>query len=194
MDYIECFCGCGQLINRLDKKKRQRKYVRGHNMKGFVKSESTRLKIGLGNRGKIVSQETRKRIRDTMKIVSSNPMYRKKLSDMKIGSKSHLWRGGITNKNKLIRSGVEFKIWRDIVFKRDEWTCCICGKIGGRIHAHHILNFSSHINLRFLPDNGATLCRDCHRKFHREYGIKNNTLEQFNEFKTEFKNGKKPFC
>lgn len=30
--------------------------------------------------------------------------------------------------------------------------------------------------------DGVTLCEDCHKTFHKKYGYKNNTSQQFKEF------------
>ena len=79
------------------------------------------------------------------------------------GSLSNLWKGGVANKNKLIRSSVEYKLWRDAVFKRDDYTCVWCTQKGGKLNADHIKPFSLFPELRFAIDNGRTLCEDCHK-------------------------------
>ena len=51
----------------------------GHNVKGCISTE-TKKKIGDGNRGKIISNETRNKISEKM-LGKNNPMYRYKYSD-----------------------------------------------------------------------------------------------------------------
>ena len=87
-----------------------------------------------------------------------------------------------TEQNLAIRKGIETRLWRESVFARDNFTCQKCKERGGRLIAHHILNFSQYPNLRFAIDNGITLCVECHRKFHKKYGYQNNTKEQINRF------------
>lgn len=66
------------------------------------------------------------------------------------------------------------KEWRNEVFKRDNYTCQLCGdtsKKGHRVtlNAHHIVKFSSSKELRYVVDNGITLCKSCHEKtYHKE--------------------------
>ena len=81
-----------------------------------------------------------------------------------------------------IRNSVEYDLWREAVFSRDNWTCQKCIQRGGILHAHHIFNFATHLDLRFAIDNGITLCKKCHKEFHKIYGNKNNTWEQLSEF------------
>lgn len=84
----------------------------------------------------------------------------------KAGENSHLWRGGVTPENEKERKSAEYSNWRLAVFERDSYTCKDCHKQGGYIHAHHIEKFSDRPDLRFDPQNGETLCMDCHAKRH----------------------------
>lgn len=80
------------------------------------------------------------------------------------GEKHHNWKGGVTKEHNKIRGSLEYVLWRNEVYKRDYWTCRIC-KIKctkGNIVAHHIKKFSDFPELRFIVENGLTLCRKCH--------------------------------
>lgn len=84
------------------------------------------------------------------------------------GERTNNWRGGVSNKNRLIRKKIEYRLWREAVFARDNWTCQECGKRGYVIHPHHIKEFAKYPELRFSIDNGKTLCVECHKKIHRK--------------------------
>ena len=58
---------------------------------------------------------------------------------------------------------VEYRLWREAVFKRDNWTCQECGLRGGKIHADHIKPWSTHPELRYDVANGRALCVSCHK-------------------------------
>ena len=82
------------------------------------------------------------------------------------------WKGAI-------RRSPEMRGWIGRVFKRDNFTCQDCDKVGGRLEAHHKVSFSKILSLekiysledarksKLLWDisNGMTLCKDCHRKY-----------------------------
>lgn len=89
---------------------------------------------------------------------------KKKMSNLRKGDKSHLWKGGITKENAKIRNSFEYRIWREAVFKRDNWTCIWCLRRGVELNADHIKPFAYYPELRFAIDNGRTLCKECHKK------------------------------
>src|SRR3990167_7364961 len=73
------------------------------------------------------------------------------------------WNGGIYPHHKAIRHSLEYKLWREAVFKRDNYTCIWCGERGKFLNADHIKPFALFPELRFAIDNGRTLCIDCHK-------------------------------
>jgi hypothetical protein len=127
-------------------------------------SESTKIKLRNFNKGKHNSIKTEFRKENTT------------------GKNHWNWQGGITPDSQRIRRSIEMDLWRQAVFARDNYTCQKYGTRGVKLHPHHILNFSSNIELRFAIDNGITLSKKAHEEFHKIYGTKNNTMEQLEEF------------
>jgi len=87
------------------------------------------------------------------------------------GKEHHNWKGGITPLNQKIRNqSIEYKKWRDVVYKKNYWTCFLCGKKCKKkdIIAHHLLSFSDYSQYRFEQNNGIVLCRSCHCKLHKK--------------------------
>jgi 5-methylcytosine-specific restriction endonuclease McrA len=102
----------------------------------------------------------------------------------KVGPEHPRWNPDITDEERLQRrSTLENKTWTKAVFERDNYTCCCCGRRGGKLHAHHVYNYAQHRDLRFVVENGVTMCEFDHRMFHRRYGIKNNGYRQLEEFR-----------
>jgi len=90
---------------------------------------------------------------------------RKKMSKVH-KDKKHLhpnWKGGKTAKLTTLRHSLKYKLWREGVFERDDYTCQICGQRGGRLNADHIKMFAYYPKLRFELSNGRTLCESCHK-------------------------------
>lgn len=58
----------------------------------------------------------------------------------------------------------QYKKWRSKVYARDNHTCqwpnCTTKN---RLNAHHIKTWSEYPSLRFLEDNGITLCSKHHK-------------------------------
>lgn len=132
------------------------------------------------------------------KGISRTPEEKLKMSENRKGKsagKDHpMWKGGVgrpdspRNKRKKIMYSYEYKLWRRECLLRDFFACRKCEVSGGRLEVHHINNFAEFPELRFEIENGITLCRIDHKKFHKIYGQKNNTVEQITEF---IKNGNK---
>lgn len=142
------------------------------------KSEMERLKrLGKANGFKKGVRHSRVWNKGTntsgMKGKKHTPETRRKIAEKRKGSKTNLWKGGVAKQNEIDRKSVEYKLWREAVYKRDNWTCQDCrarAKKGKRVtlHPHHIKPFSKYKALRFAIDNGVTLCFGCHQKRHKD--------------------------
>ena len=151
-------------------------------LKGREFSEKTRRKISEAMKGKKQSEEHRRKNSEVHKGIRPSEKTRKLISEALRGEKASNWQGGLTPINMRIRAGIEFRLWREAVFARDNWTCQKYGVRGGKLHPHHIQNFAQFPELRFAIDNGITLSDKAHKEFHKKYGRRNNTKEQLNEF------------
>ena len=146
------------------------------------KGVETRMKNGSYNRKrKKCSEETKRKISEANKGRKFSEEIKQKMR-LRQGDRAGGWKGGLTSKNLLIRGRIEFRLWREAVFARDNWTCQKYGTWGGKLQAHHIQNFAQFPELRFAIDNGITLSGKAHREFHKKYDKKNNTKEQLLEF------------
>lgn len=142
----------------------------------FLRRKYCSKKCGyLARIGRSRPEHEKLKISESMKGMKANNIMR--------GSDNPRWKGGISSENEIIRGSLESRTWQNLVKKRDNFCCQKCKE--GRIRyltAHHILNFSEYVELRFEIDNGITLCRPCHKEFHMKYKFRNNTLEQLEEF------------
>ncbi len=144
-------------------------------LKGRRRSPKTEFKKGQhkGNKNPAKRIEIRRKI---SKAKKGKPHFNQR------GENHPNWKGGRISKNEKIRKSIEYKLWRESVFARGNWTCQKCGERGGKIVAHHLHNFADFSELRTSIENGVTLCKKCHIEFHEIYGLKNNTKEKFEEF------------
>jgi len=87
------------------------------------------------------------------------------------GKDNPRWKGGITPKHQKIRNSKKFSIWRLNIYKKNGYTCQLCGEKNRKgktikLNAHHIKSFADYPEYRFDMDNGITLCKDCHYWVH----------------------------
>lgn len=145
--------------------------------KGFTgkHSEETRLKMSLAKKGKHYPKMS-----EWKKGRKLSEQHKLKISLANSREKCHSWKGGISPINELLRKSAKFKIWRELIFLRDNFTCqnpnCeFChNKIGVMLHPHHIKSFSQYPELRFDINNGITYCAEFHLKSKLHKGILKN--------------------
>lgn len=120
------------------------------------------------------------------------PNYGKLYSETHCKELSPTWKGG-TSYHRVERSTYEYRQWRKAVFVRDKFTCTCCGArnykgLGKtvRLEAHHIDDWKNNVDKRYDVDNGATLCQDCHIKFHSLFGKHGNNYEQLVDFYKQY--------
>ena len=149
-------------------------------MKGFTghkHSIATKQKISNSHKGLKLSLETRRKLSDFRK---GKPAWNRGLKgtqkansgsfqkgDIRIsGANSQWWKGGVTPLHKKIRQSIEYKNWRTAVYKRDNFTCILCGEKGNgkNLNADHIKPFAYFPELRLDINNGRTLCIPCHQQ------------------------------
>ena len=146
---------------------------------GKKMSEKAKVKMSESKSGHEVSKNTREKIGQARLGKKASEKTRAKLS----GKNHWNWKGGISEERDKIRISVEFRLWREAVFARDNWTCQKCDKaLKIKLNAHHIKNFAEYPKLRFAIDNGITFCEKCHKKFHKQFGYSNNNKKQLKEF------------
>src|SRR3990167_8019350 len=104
----------------------------------------------------------------------------KKISDSlvgKLGIKARNWKGGLSDIRRSIPQLNKYKEWREVVFKRDDFTCQICKRKCGYVEADHIIPMGLIIKQNKIKttldalncsdlwniENGRTLCRSCHK-------------------------------
>jgi len=110
-------------------------------------------------KSKHLPEDYRKRISETCKRKGIKP----KIISVRYGKDNNKWKGGITPPYAKIRHSFEYKQWRKAVFKRDNWTCQMCGAQNVILNTDHIKPFALYPKLRMNLANGRTLCVPCHQ-------------------------------
>jgi len=98
-----------------------------------------------------------------------------------LGKNNPAWKGGLSRRGRYLRTTPEYYFWRNQVLRRDNFTCQICGKIGGEIQADHKLPFAYYPEKRFLEENGRTLCKNCHLKTET-WGYRSSLIKSASQY------------
>lgn len=142
----------------------------------------------LANKDKVREYYKKYRINNRLKCnLRRNEARRKKRKNkgsigIRKGENHPNWKGGITPIHLRIRSSQQYAKWRTKIIIRDDYTCQICGKRGGKLHVDHLIQFALILQqLKFSQgienlfeksmvyeplwneNNARTLCVDCHR-------------------------------
>lgn len=139
-------------------KKLQRKSHLGNKM-----SEITKTRMRIAHTGKPSNA-----VGKHWKLSGKSRINQSNANKLRVLSGNHnFWKGGITPINNKIRKSIDYKLWREAVFKRDNFTCIFCYRRSGKgqkieLNADHIKPFAYYPELRFAIDNGRTLCKECH--------------------------------
>jgi len=97
------------------------------------------------------------------------------------GENSPVWKGGMHD-IRWDRLQPQYKEWRNGIFGNNNYICQKCFEHSENLEAHHIFNWNDNPEKRYDLENGITFCRNCHNKFHRKYGKKDNNIKQLTEY------------
>jgi 5-methylcytosine-specific restriction endonuclease McrA len=127
----------------------------GVELGGYLGKRCTEC-AGKARRGRPHSPEHRQRLREGARRGPNHPG----------------WKGG----KQRSTTHAAYQEWRLAVFRRDRWTCQICGDHSRKghypvLHAHHLAPVVERPDLAHEMTNGQTLCAPCHRKTD-SYGVK----------------------
>jgi len=173
----------GHIVSEEQKQKQREKMLgRPSPMKGRIRSLESNLKQS-------IAMKSKSPWNDGLVGVQESPMKGKHHTSESIekikenttiysGEDHWNWQGGITPLYKQIRFCNRYDEWRNLVFRRDSFTCQHCKILGVRFEAHHIKLFSTLLkenNITTLEqailceslwdlNNGLTLCEECHNK------------------------------
>lgn len=122
-------------------------------------------KLSEAKKGIKLSEEHKRKISEALKKAIKEG--RHKIPHFR-GDKNPNWRGGVSDENHKLRTSIRFKKWREKIYKKDNYTCQICGdNEGGNLHPHHIKPWYRYPKLKFKVSNGITLCSKCHQETHK---------------------------
>ena len=159
----------GHIVTETTKQKISKRLIGNKNFANKKHTEESKRKMSeyrFAN-PRITSSETKNNISNSLKGRKLSIETRKRIG--RRGENNPAWKGGASQKNKterqILMRTVEYRLWREAVFERDNWTCVWGDKEHGtKLNADHIKPWKDYPALRFAIDNGRTLCVGCHKK------------------------------
>lgn len=160
------------------KSKHQREILIGENNPNFKSIECS------CSHCKTKIKRTPNYIESHNEVFCSKQCYYEWMSIHKVGINNHNYNSNIPQEERIYKRLTDgYTNWRSLVFKRDSYSCVCCADSrGGNLMAHHLDGYNWCVEKRTDVNNGVTLCKNCHIKFHKCYGYGNNTKKQFEEF------------
>lgn len=97
---------------------------------------------------------------------------KKLMSIQRTGPGNANWKGGVTEGVRLFRKSRRYQQWRRSVLARDNHTCSVCGNPA--VVAHHIKPVKQFPELRFVVENGISMCVKDHNSLHKTKKVINH--------------------
>ena len=82
------------------------------------------------------------------------------------GPASNFWKGGVSKDREGI--GRWTTQIAATIHERNHWTCQLCFRTEGKLHAHHIIPVWADLSKARDASNLTTLCSECHREVHKD--------------------------
>jgi hypothetical protein len=139
--------------------------------KGQAMTDAQRIKVSVAKKG-IVPHNIGQTMSHAQRI---------KLSCINQGIEIDHFTDFKTELNKQQRNN--FIATSKLCLQKANYTCDLYGIRGCILNAHHLDSWHSNEDKRFNLDNLVCLSKQAHNLFHRFYGSKNNTKEQYYDFK-----------
>jgi 5-methylcytosine-specific restriction endonuclease McrA len=121
-------------------------------LRKVVASDSWKRNKAEASRRLAGSREWRAKMRET------NPCWQR-------GKNNTNWKGGYRNARQMDRQRSENKQFVKSVLERDGYCCTKCGARND-LHVHHVKGWAGHPELRYVAENGITVCCSCHGEIH----------------------------
>jgi hypothetical protein len=115
------------------------------------------------NKGKKMSPEAIENNRKAQTGKKQSIETREKHRQALLGEKNPNYIDGTSKFTAIRYADFRLKLWREQVFKRDNFICQKCLRKGLSLEAHHIKSWAQYPDLRYDLNNGQTLCKECHK-------------------------------
>ena len=141
-------------------------------------------KYGVYNPFQLESVQAKSKATNLRNFGHEYPSQRIEQREQMKGENNYFWIDG-RNAMSEERNNSQLKSFRRAVFERDHYTCQLCGatQAEDKLNAHHLNSYLDYPDERYDLNNGITLCVQCHKAFHTQYGFGHNHREQFESFR-----------
>ena len=158
-----CECGCGAVVKN--------RFKLGHQQRTKENREKRSKIASRINKGRILSEETKRKIRDSVKGFKHTEEAKQKIRKANIGrvaEKSSAWKGGVSV------YGIRWNAIKKEIKKRDNYKCRNenCKNKSKILSVHH----KDFIKINNDYSNLITLCKSCHSKLHPKGFIKTQSV------------------